>query len=82
MFEQMVRDDLLGPANGRRGWVERLIRGNARVAGEAHRWMYDGIGLVRDMNMAGFHNGKRHSHNTSDVQGWNRFHLDRQQDGS
>ena len=43
--------------------------------------MYDDIGLVRDMKMAGFHHCKRHSHNTSDIQGWNRFHLDRQQDG-
>lgn len=81
MFEQMVREDLVGPANGWRDRVERLIRGNARVAGEAHRWMYDDIGLVRDMKMAGFHHCKRHSHNTSDIQGWNRFHLDRQQGG-
>ena len=33
--------------------------------------MYDDIGLVRDMKMAGFHHCMRHSHNTSDIQDWN-----------
>ena len=83
LSEQMVRDGLEGPPrNGWRGHLKRLIRGGRQSAEERHRWMYDDIGLIRDMKEAGFGGGKRVEYNTSGIEGWSEFYLDQEPDGT
>ena len=60
---------------------EALAIGRFRLAGEVHQWMYDRHSLGRLLSDAGFANIRIHSAATSDIPGWQDFHLDILPDG-
>ena len=84
LIEQMVRDE---PA-GTRGQsplvrrIERLVRGDARQAGELHRWMYDRLTLGAALLSAGFGEVHDVTARTSRIDDWASFKLDENEDGS
>jgi SAM-dependent methyltransferase len=84
LFDQMVRDEPGGISRRPPGvrQIERLLRGDTRRTGEAHRWMYDADSLSRVLRRLGFRHPKSHPHQSSDIPGWERFHLDVDPDGA
>ncbi len=84
LFEQMVRGansaTKLQPAPVR--VVERLLRGDARRDGEAHRWMYDRYSLADLLSAFGFRDPVAQEAHTSLVEGWAAFDLDTEPDGT
>jgi SAM-dependent methyltransferase len=84
LFEQMVRGansaTKLQPAPVR--VVERLLRGDARRDGEAHRWMYDRYSLADLLRRVGFRDPVQQEAHTSLVEGWTSFDLDTEPDGT
>jgi SAM-dependent methyltransferase len=84
LLEQMVREEPFGASEQapllRR--LERLIRGDARSAGEVHRWMYDRYTLASALQRAGFQDVAVCSAVTSGVRDWGCFGLDVNADGS
>jgi SAM-dependent methyltransferase len=84
IFDQMVRESPRGTTQ-QAPWVrmiERLLRGDAAKTGEVHRWMYDEYSLKALLSRIGFKDVRVQDARTSEIQGWNRFHLDINQDGS
>jgi len=83
LFEQMVRRENVGTRQQRPlvRFVERLVRGDARDAGELHRWMYDRCSLARLLIGAGFRDPVSRTASTSGIAGWSSFGLDRQSEG-
>ena len=53
-----------------------------RLQGENHKWMYDRFSLVRALEGAGFFKIAVCSENESRIEGWNRYCLDTEPDGS
>jgi|SRR5215217_7789340 len=84
IFDQMVRESPRGttqqPPLVR--MIERLLRGDAAKTGEVHRWMYDEYSLKALLSEIGFKDVRVQDARTSGIRGWDRFHLDINQDGS
>jgi SAM-dependent methyltransferase len=62
--------------------LERLVRGDARKDGEAHRWMYDRYSLAELLRHVGLRDPIRQQAHTSLVEGWASFDLDTEPDGT
>jgi predicted SAM-dependent methyltransferase len=78
---QKLRLRLLALLAGRD--AERALAiGRFRLSGEVHKWMYDRFGLARELVAAGFAEPKICSTSESAIEGWERFHLDTQPDGT
>jgi hypothetical protein len=84
IFDQMVRDAPRGTTQQLPlvRMIERLLRGDAAKTGEVHRWMYDKHSLKALLSETGFKDIRVQDAHTSEIQGWNQFHLDINQDGS
>ncbi len=78
VFEQITRDEPHGIKHqlGLSRAIERLLRKNARQAGEAHRWMFDEISLTYYLKNIGFKNIGVKNFEKSDIHGFSRFELD------
>jgi hypothetical protein len=61
--------------------LEKLMRGDARRDGEAHRWMYDRHSLGSLLEGVGFRDPIQQQADTSLVEGWSTFNLDTEPDG-
>jgi SAM-dependent methyltransferase len=61
--------------------LEKLLRGDARKDGEAHRWMYDRHSLGALLEEVGFRDPIQQQADTSLVEGWSTFNLDTEPDG-
>jgi SAM-dependent methyltransferase len=83
MIEQIARGEAYGTSRQRplRRRIERLMLGDARRRGEAHRWMYDRVNLTELLEATGFAEVKVVSHDVSDIEGWNPAELDALPDG-
>lgn len=84
LFDQMVRNEASGTKQ-QKGWrkrLEQLLRGNAAMTGETHRWMYDRYSLHRTLKTVGFEDISLHSATTGYFAGWKDCHLDLNPDGS
>ncbi|MBA7502782.1 hypothetical protein ES706_01376 [subsurface metagenome] len=62
--------------------VERVVRGNARKAGELHRWIYDSYTLGALLLSVGFSDVEAEDAFTSRIENFNSFCLDLNEDGS
>ena len=62
--------------------VENMVFGNAKKRGHTHLWMYDRINLELLLRRAGFVNIKKFAYNESDIEKWNDFGLDSNEDGT
>jgi SAM-dependent methyltransferase len=83
LLEQLVRRDLPAtPRGGPLAILERLLRGDAARAGDAHRWMYDELSLTDVLLDAGFTRVVRRDPSTSGVADWGTFLLDVNADGT
>ena len=84
MIEQMVRGEAYGTSTQRplRRRVERLVLGDARKRGEAHRWMYDRTSLAGLLTQTGFAEIEVASSDVSAIPGWNEIGLDLLEDGT
>ncbi len=84
MIEQMVRGEAHGTSTQRplRRRVERLLLGDARKRGEAHRWMYDRTSLAELLTENGFAGPEVVSYDVSAIPGWNEIGLDVLEDGT
>lgn len=67
---------LLTPAE-----AEALRIGLFRTSGEAHLWMYESLTLKKLLKDAGFDAVTFHRVDTSQIEDWERYHLDRDADG-
>ncbi|MDQ6671173.1 MAG: methyltransferase domain-containing protein [Chloroflexota bacterium] len=83
MFEQVVRRELAGASKQTPivRAIERRVRGDARRAGEAHRWMYDRHSLATLLAAAGFNDIRVENPSSSRVAGWPTFELDTDNSG-
>ena len=83
LFDQMVRKWPWATERQREsvGFLERMVRGDARRAGERHYWMYDYHSLFRLLVQTGFDDIRRMDAGTSQITGWNDFCLDVDSDG-
>src|SRR5439155_11396257 len=78
LLEQMVRDEPAG-TSGQQAFVrrfERFVRGDARQAGEVHRWMYDRYTLRGALRSVGFKEVRDETPLSSRVSDWSSFCLD------
>jgi predicted SAM-dependent methyltransferase len=84
MIEQMVRGEAYGTSTQRplRRRVERLLLGDARKRGEAHRWMYDRTSLAGLLTETGFDAIEVVAYDVSAIPGWNEIGLDVLEDGT
>jgi len=84
LLEQMVREEPFGAGNQHAvvQAVERALRGDARKAGELHRWMYDRYTLRAALEAAGFTSVAFAQPTVSRIAGWANFGLDAEPDGS
>jgi predicted SAM-dependent methyltransferase len=84
MIEQMVRGEAYGTSTQRplRRRVERLVLGDARKRGEAHRWMYDRTSLAELLTQTGFVDIEVASYDVSAIPCWNEIGLDALEDGT
>jgi SAM-dependent methyltransferase len=84
MIEQMVRGEAHGTSTQRplRRRAERLLLGDARKRGEAHRWMYDRTSLTELLTQSGFVETEVVSHDVSRIPDWNAIGLDVLADGT
>jgi len=62
--------------------LERVVRGDTMDQGEARRWHYDEYSLSRLLQEAGFGEIQRVDAVTSRIEGWARFALDINEDGT
>jgi predicted SAM-dependent methyltransferase len=83
LFEQMVRDEPVGTSRQRYivRKFEKLIRGNAKVTGELHKWMYDEYSLKKLLSLIGFKDIVILSARNSNIYEWTKFYLDIDQNG-
>jgi len=68
-----------------RGFVcqlDKVFRGDARKQGELHRWMYDKYTLTALLSNCGFKELKVVTAQSSRIEGWTRFDLDTNEDGT
>ena len=56
--------------------IENIILGDARKRGETHQWMYDKLNLTNILKEIGFKNIKVKTYCTSDIDNWNNYGLD------
>lgn len=62
--------------------VEGAIRGKTDKTGDIHRWMYDRITLKNVLEESGFSDVAIASPNRSRIEGWQRYLLDTNEDGT
>jgi len=60
------------------GFVKKA---NPQKSGEAHRWMYDKLDLKILLASVGFRDFKIMNYNESGILDWNKYALDKAQDG-
>jgi SAM-dependent methyltransferase len=84
LLEQLVRVEPFGVSEQSPivRIIERVVRGDARQAGEIHRWMYDRYTLQCLLRETGFSDVAVCTESTSRVPDWQRFGLDVNPDGS
>ena len=84
LFELMVRKISVGTGkqNPLVRLIERLVRGDINRTGELRRWHYDQYSMGAMLSNAGFRYVHPVGASESRIQGWNRFGLDLNQDGS
>lgn len=84
LFDQMVRNEATGTSQQRPfvRLLERLIRGNTAKSGELHRWMYDKYSLKNLVESAGFYNISIKDAFSSSIEGWQKYSLDTNENGS
>jgi len=56
--------------------------GAFRLGGEPHQWMYDELSLIRLLRRCGFTDIRRMNADSSTIEGFSRFHLDTNADGT
>ena len=83
IIEQAVRREGVGASEQSPAWrtVDRLLLGDARKRGETHQWMYDRINLPHMLQSVGYHHVNVEHFDTSGIPDWNRFGLDRNDNG-
>lgn len=80
IFEQITRDQPYGIKHQARyiRAVEGSLRKNARIAGEAHKWMYDETSLSYYLKKTGFGKVKTQNYKLSEIHDFNKFKLESQ----
>jgi SAM-dependent methyltransferase len=80
IFEQITRDQLYGIKHQAKyiKVIENSLRKNARVAGEAHRWMFDETSLSYYLKKTGFGKVKTQDFKLSEILGFSKFKLESQ----
>lgn len=63
-------------------FFEDILIGNTARAGVVHRWMYDRFSLQQLLRDAGFSSVQLCDEKTSVIQGWNKWNLDLEPDGT
>ena len=84
LIGQMTSLEVTGTRMQRRGvqMLEQVLRGDAAAVGQLHRWMYDRHSLARLLRDAGLRDPVTREANTSAIDGWARWQLDADEDGS
>ena len=62
--------------------LEALKIGQFRQCGEIHQWMYDSYSLCVLLNQCGFKGVVQRNATESYIDGWNRYNLDTEEDGT
>ena len=84
LLGHMVQRESFGTTQQRR-WVrrlERVVRGGAARTGDLHLWMYDRYSLAALLSDLGFQKISVETPTSSRIEGWSRFHLDTEEDGT
>jgi SAM-dependent methyltransferase len=76
-----IRSSIVRRVLGKDDWRALQI-GRFRLCGEVHQWMYDRYSLARLLKQCGFESVTRRESTTSAIEGWSRFNLDTDPDGS
>jgi SAM-dependent methyltransferase len=88
LFEPMLLMSVLREADGTsrqrpaRRRVENWLLGDARKRGETHQWMYDRFNLAALLGSCGFVEPTVRRFDSSGLQDWHAFELDRDKSGS
>lgn len=84
LFELMVRREACGTSRQRPivRAAERLLRGGVERTGELRRWHYDQFSMGAMIRQAGFRDAWKTEATHSRIDGWDRFGLDVNADGS
>ena len=59
-----------------------LTIGRFRMQGEIHQWMYDQYSLAQLLKRSGFNNPAKRTASESAIEGWSKFNLDTEPDGT
>jgi len=75
------QDQIISP-NRRELALDPSQIGQFRISGEVHQWMYDRYSLAQMLEKAGFSNVRKYQANESEIEDFNRYLLDIEEDGS